>query len=112
MTDNSSTPRGHNEKGKGTPDDPFEPDAVYNPDGRRADGSSPRINDNNHSSSGDSRAQGWSSAYGSAFRSNSGFGGLGSLMSESPMAAVASKGSGWLALLGVLATVIGLIVAV
>lgn len=112
MTDNSSTPRGHNEKGKGTPDDPFEPDAVYNRDGRRADGSSPRINDNNHSSSGDSRAQGWSSAYGSAFRSNSGFGGLGSLMSESPMAAVASKGSGWLALLGVLATVIGLIVAV
>ena len=37
MTNNSSTPGDNNKKGKGTPDDPFEPDAVYGADGRRAD---------------------------------------------------------------------------
>lgn len=110
MTNNSSTPGDSNKKGKGTPDDPFEPDAVYGPDGRRADGGS--THNNNRSSDGYDRAGGYSSRYTSGSGSSSGFGGLGSLMSESPIAAVASKGSGWLALLGGLATVVGLVVAI
>lgn len=112
MTNNSSTPGDNNKKGNGTPDDPFEPDAVYGADGRRADGGTSGSNDDDHSSADYDRAGGFSSGYASAFGNNPGFSGLGSLMGESPIAGVASKGSGWLAAVGGLATVVGLVVAI
>ena len=63
MTNNSSTPGDNNKKGKGTPDDPFEPDAVYGADGRRADGGTSGSNDDDHSSADYDRAGGFSSGY-------------------------------------------------
>ena len=98
MTTDSPLPHDPDRQGKGTPNDPFEPDAVFGPDGRRADGYS-----SNFSSSFGNHTR--------SFTEHSDFIGLGSLLSDSPVAAVFSKSSRWLTFTGVIATIVGIVVA-